>query len=280
MSEAPQPSTPPPPGDARRQPLWTAFLTPAAVLVGALLVAGAIWFSGGDSEPQVIVQSPGTGDTGANGGVTTAPPTLLAAFGGYAEQLGLDAADFEQCLAAPERAEIINRHLQMGQQLGVTGTPTFFVNNKRIVGAQPPQVLLEVIERELQGSPTSVSEYSASIQQLAATNPPRFEIVNQVPNVEGATFEGNPGARVVVAEFSDFQCPFCQRWAQQSMGPLREVIGDDVALAFLHFPLTQIHPNAGFASFAAICAGEQEKFWEMHDLLFARQQEWQSLPVN
>jgi protein-disulfide isomerase len=51
-------------------------------------------------------------------------------------------------------------------------------------------------------------------------------------------------------------------------------------MAFLHFPITQIHPNAGNASVAAICAGEQGKFWEMHDLLFARQQEWQNLPPN
>lgn len=287
MSDDALPPPPPPPSDpvpsaqAPRQPLWTTFLTPIAVIVGALVVAGAIWFADGGDEVTQVVASPG-GDTSdaTTGGVTTAPPTLLAALGGYAEQLGIDEAQFEQCLAEPERAEIINRHLQMGQQLGVTGTPTFFVNNKRIVGAQPPQILLEVIQKELDGSPTSIEEYSATIQQLAATDPPRFEIVSQVPNVEGASFEGNPDARVMIAEFSDFQCPFCQRWVQQSMGPLREVIGDDVALAFMHFPLTQIHPNAAYASFAAVCAGDQDHFWEMHDLLFALQQEWQSLPVN
>lgn len=258
-------------------------MTPAAVLLGALVVAGAIWFAdnGNGDEATQVVAAPGTetSDT-TTGGVTAAPLNLLAAFGGYADQLGLDTTQFDQCLAETDRAEQINRHLQMGQQLGVTGTPTFFVNNKRIVGAQPTQIFLEVIEKELEGSPTSLEEYSATIQQLAATDPPRFEIVSQVPNVEGATIEGNPDAPVMIAEFSDFQCPFCQRWVQASMEPLREVIGEDVALAFMHFPLTQIHPNAAYASFAAICAGDQDNFWEMHDLLFARQQEWQSLPTN
>lgn len=280
---------PPPPADPLpprqpRQPLWTAFLTPIAVIAGALVVAGAIWFAddgaGDNGGTQVVAAPDGGASDATDGGVTTAPPTLLAAFGGYADQLGIDTTEFEQCLAETERADQINRHLQMGQQLGVTGTPTFFVNNKRIVGAQPTEVFLEVIEKELEGSPTSIEEYSATIQQLAATDPPRFEIVEQVPNVEGATIEGNPDAPVMIAEFSDFQCPFCQRWVQASMEPLREVIGDDVALAFLHFPLTQIHPNAAYASFAAICAGDQDRFWEMHDLLFARQQEWQSLPTN
>ena len=43
------------------------------------------------------------------------------------------------------------------------------------------------------------------------------------------------------------------------------------------FPIVQIHPNAGNASLVAICAGEQGKFWPMHDLLFARQTEWANL---
>ena len=58
---------------------------------------------------------------------------------------------------------------------------------------------------------------------------------------------------------------------------VRAKLGNDVALAFLHFPIVQIHPNAGNASLVAICAGKQGKFWPMHDLLFARQTEWAAL---
>ncbi len=88
--------------------------------------------------------------------------------------------------------------------------------------------------------------------------------------------EGNPNAKVMIAEFSDF-CPFCKRWTEASISEVRSRLGDDVAIAFLHFPITQIHANAGNASLVAICAGEQDKFWEMHDLLFARQAEWADL---
>ncbi|MCA9855591.1 MAG: thioredoxin domain-containing protein, partial [Dehalococcoidia bacterium] len=70
------------------------------------------------------------------------------------------------------------------------------------------------------------------------------------------------------------------RWTLESLPTLRAELGDKVKLAFLHYPITAIHPNAGYASVAAICAGEQGAFWEMHDLLFARQGEWAALPVQ
>jgi protein-disulfide isomerase len=94
-------------------------------------------------------------------------------------------------------------------------------------------------------------------------------------DVEGLDIEGEAGAQVVIAEFSDFQCPFCKRWFDETLPQLRERLGEDVALAFLHFPIVQLHPNAGNAGAAAVCAAEQGKFWEMHDLLFERQAEWE-----
>ena len=114
-----------------------------------------------------------------------------------------------------------------------------------------------------------------AVKALAAKG--QFKIIEGRPDVSDATFEGNKNARVVIAEFSDFQCPFCKKWNDESMAAIRKKLGNDVALAFVHFPITQIHPNAGNASAAAICAGEQGKFWQMHDLLFSRQAEWQSL---
>ena len=175
---------------------------------------------------------------------------------------------------------MITTQLRRGTELGITGTPTFFINNKKIVGAQPAAIFQEVIDRELQGSPTSLDAYSANVRALATTSPPRFEIVPSPPDVSDATFDGDRAARVVIAEFSDFQCPFCRRWNEETLGALRPTFGKDVALAFLHFPIVQIHPNAGNASLAAICADKQGKFWDMHDLLFAHQAEWQSLGTN
>ena len=82
----------------------------------------------------------------------------------------------------------------------------------------------------------------------------------------------------MIVEFSDFQCPFRQRWYYESLPQIREYIGEDVALAFLHFPIAHIHPNATAVHAAAECAGAQGKFWEMHDLLYEKQVEWSRLP--
>lgn len=80
-----------------------------------------------------------------------------------------------------------------------------------------------------------------------------------------------PSERVEIVVFSDFQCPFCGQFAK----PIRELMakgveGAPAAVKFKHFPLN-FHPNAQVAAQAALAAGEQGKFWEMHDLLFANQ---------
>lgn len=263
-------------------PLWSVFLTPAAVLLGALLVAAVLWFRLDDVGGQTPASESG-GFTalapGASAGSPgAAPKTLLEAFLGYAGELGLDTSAFRQCLADGSKSQIISAQYQRGIQLEVTGTPTFFINNKKVVGAQPPAVFDEIIEAELRGSPTSLDGYSEAIRQLAASG--RFAIVATPPDVADAPIEGSRGAKVVIAEFSDFQCPFCRQWVERYLPTLRQRLGDEVALAYLHFPIQQIHPNAPYAALAAVCADEQGKFWPMHDLLFARQDEWAALPVN
>ncbi|HEX9189581.1 MAG TPA: thioredoxin domain-containing protein, partial [Vicinamibacteria bacterium] len=82
-----------------------------------------------------------------------------------------------------------------------------------------------------------------------------------------APLRGNPKAPVTIVEFSDFQCPYCVR-ARPTVARVREVYGDRVRFAFRHFPL-DFHAQAEKAGEAAACAGEQGKFWEMHDLLWA-----------
>jgi len=85
--------------------------------------------------------------------------------------------------------------------------------------------------------------------------------------VGAAPVRGNPGAPVTVVEFSDFQCPYCVR-ARPTVNRVRETYGDKVRWVFRHFPL-DFHAQAEKAGEAAACAGEQGKFWEMHDLLWA-----------
>jgi protein-disulfide isomerase len=92
-------------------------------------------------------------------------------------------------------------------------------------------------------------------------------------DIAGHPIRGNPDAPVTIVEFSDFQCPFCSR-ARPTVNRVRETYGDRVRVIFRNFPL-QMHAEAQKAGEAASCAGEQGKFWEMHDLLFANQSKLQ-----
>lgn len=108
-----------------------------------------------------------------------------------------------------------------------------------------------------------------------ATNQPAItvpagELIPASPHVKGAT----ESATVTIVEFSDLQCPACK--AVQPM--IEQVLAqypDDVQLIYRHFPLDSIHPNARAAAAAAEVAALNGKFWQMHDLLFARQLDWE-----
>ena len=84
--------------------------------------------------------------------------------------------------------------------------------------------------------------------------------------------KGNRDAKVVLIEYSDFQCPACAFY-YPLLEKFSEEFGDKLAIAYRHFPL-QNHQNAKSAAYAAEAAGRQEKFWEMHDLIFDNQKDW------
>ncbi|HET7291289.1 MAG TPA: thioredoxin domain-containing protein [Vicinamibacteria bacterium] len=91
--------------------------------------------------------------------------------------------------------------------------------------------------------------------------PPRVAV-----EVADAPTKGSAGAPVTIVEFSDFECPFCVR-ARATLKRIAEVYGDKVRIAFRDYPLPN-HAKAPKAAEAADCAGDQGKFWEMHDKLF------------
>jgi len=94
--------------------------------------------------------------------------------------------------------------------------------------------------------------------------PPRIEL-----KVDGHPERGPADAPVTIAEFGDFQCPFCTRVVPTLKG-LREKYGDKIKIVFFDFPLP-FHAHAMDAAKAARCADEQHKFWDYHDALFADQ---------
>ena len=91
--------------------------------------------------------------------------------------------------------------------------------------------------------------------------------------------KGRADAPVVVYEMADFQCPACRAFFLRTL-PLidKEYIETGkVRWVFVHFPLNGIHPNAAAAAEIATCAARQGKFWQLHDLLYERQDEWAGL---
>jgi len=78
---------------------------------------------------------------------------------------------------------------------------------------------------------------------------------------------GNKNAPIKLIEYSDFECPFCIR-AFPTVDQILKTYKNDVLFYYMHFPLTQIHPNAQKAAEASLCAADQGKFWEFHDKLF------------
>jgi protein-disulfide isomerase len=85
--------------------------------------------------------------------------------------------------------------------------------------------------------------------------------------VEGSPQRGPSDAWVTMVEYADFECGYC-RAEEPVVADLQAAYGSDLRLVFKYFPLTRIHPDAEAAAMAAECAGEQGRFWELHDLLF------------
>jgi len=102
-----------------------------------------------------------------------------------------------------------------------------------------------------------------------------------VVNADLARIQGSPTAPIWVIEVSDFQCPYCKQWHEETYRQLRDefVRTGKVRLAYVNFPLAQ-HIHARPAAEAAMCAGAQGTFWEMHDALFTNQTKWGALPSS
>ncbi len=99
-------------------------------------------------------------------------------------------------------------------------------------------------------------------------------VLLQKPKVEvaydPARLRGDPKAPVIIVEFSDFQCPYCQS-VQSTLKTLLAKYEGRLSLAYRDLPLRDLHPQAELAAEASRCAAEQGKFWELHDLMFANQ---------
>jgi protein-disulfide isomerase len=129
---------------------------------------------------------------------------------------------------------------------------------------------ISVIYHMWAAPPQSASAAPPAAGSAAPVNQPAVPLPVDPVSLEGAALRGSRSARVVMIEFQDVQCPSCGRFAREMWPTVLHdyVETGKVLVAFRHFPLEPLHPNAAGAAAAAACAGRQAKFWEMQDRLF------------
>jgi len=99
---------------------------------------------------------------------------------------------------------------------------------------------------------------------------PQVQKRYEIP-VDGFPSLGPDDAPIVIVEFSDFQCPYCARFHDQTLQPLLDAYPGKIRFVYRHFPLSSIHSSAFQAAEASMCAYEQGAFWPYHDELYKNQ---------
>lgn len=254
----------------------TFLTTPMAVLLGSIIISLAILISNGVIATKKDTKAP------AQAAVNAAAPApegkgtqefAVTNIKAQVKSLGLDQSKFENCLDSGNKASLVSADQEDGAKLGVNGTPATFINGRLIEGAQPYSIFRDVIEYELKGGDWQAPD--AAVAYLVDGNPQNGEIGKEKKEVKVGDnpILGNPNAPVTVIEFSDYQCPFCERLYTSTVIQLKKDYVDSGKVKFYYrdFPLTQIHLGAQKGAEAARCAGDQGKYWQFHNLVFENQ---------
>lgn len=96
--------------------------------------------------------------------------------------------------------------------------------------------------------------------------------------IGNAFFKWSKEAKVEIVEFSDFECPVCQRFAVEVLPQLEQSYKDKVKFVYKFFPLYETHKLANLSARSAYCAGRENKFWEYHNMLMTFPSYWKDKP--
>ena len=208
------------------------------------------------------------------------PTALLAAAAG---KVGAEMTAYDRCMASGRHDARVRQGAAAAHALGFTGTPTFqFVlktsgKTYTLSGAQPVNVFVDLIDAVLAGKEPPEARQTAKPELPSWAKPDQLAPDPKRPGftVAGDPYKGKPGARLVVVEFADFECPSCRRHALDTQPALDKGVIETGQVRWVakHFPLG-MHARAPIAAAAAVCAGEQGKFWEMHHALFESVEQW------
>jgi len=196
---------------------------------------------------------------------------------GYAKELGLDVDKVKTAITDHKYQNEITADQDLGDDVQASGTPHFFVNGRRLVGAQPPEKFKAIIDEEIPKANALLAKgvaakdlYSELIKDGKEPPPPEKKAVDAP--APDSPWKGSEKAKVVMQIFSDFQCPFCKK-AEEQLGQVSKAYGDKIKMVWRHKPLP-MHKDAPLASEAAQEAYKQKgntAFWAFHDRLFKEQ---------
>ncbi len=202
-----------------------------------------------------------------------------------AQALDLDMDRFRADLDDPAVLQAVRDDVAAASRFGIRGTPNFLVNGRLVAGAQPYDVFAQTIADERAAVQALMDAGSSREEALGARIQSQLVVAQPAPrpspaaapdpdvrmfvDVSDRELRGADEPLVVIAEFGEYQCPFCGR-VEPTLEQILDRWGDDVAVAFFHYPLA-FHDQAAPAARAALAADLQGAFWPFHDALFADQ---------
>lgn len=116
-------------------------------------------------------------------------------------------------------------------------------------------------------APAAAAQPSGPVAEAPITPQPQYTRY-EIPT-EGYPTLGPDDAPITIVEFSDFECPFCRRFHAQTYDALLKAYPGQIRFVYRNLPLTSIHPNAMSAAVASLCANDQDRYWEYHNMLFS-----------
>ncbi|MEO7330727.1 MAG: thioredoxin domain-containing protein [Minicystis sp.] len=202
---------------------------------------------------------------------------------GHARKLGLDGGKVASAIRTKKYKAAIEADQGLADDFEASGTPHFFINGRRLTGAQPPEKFKAMIDEELRKAEALLARgvapqdlYAELTREGKTPAGPDRKDAGPIP--AKAPWKGGEHAKVVIQEFSDFQCPFCKR-VEDTLGQVMSSYGDRVKLVWRHKPLP-MHKDAALAAEAAqevFAQGGNKQFWAYHALLFKNQGETDGL---
>ena len=193
-----------------------------------------------------------------------------------AKDLGLDVQKVTDAIKTHKWKSVLDDDTDESEDFQASGTPHFFIDGRRLVGAQPQQKFEEIIDEEIKKANDLLAKgvKPADLYETLTKDgkgPAAIE-KKDVAISPNAPWKGNKNAKVVIQEFSDFQCPYCKR-VEDTVAEVMKNYGQQVKFYWRNFPL-DFHQDAPLAAEAAVEAYKQkgnDGFWKMHDRMYAAQ---------